>query len=232
MSYRKKILLIDNDLTLCNQIKAWLEKFNYQVIAVSDGEMGLQKFRKDPPDLIITEVLLPKLDGLFVCKTVREASSMPILVVTSVENIADKVLALELGANEYLVKPISLKELEVRLRKNFQRHRTSVSPTKPILRLNNQVIDLNTQEILKEGKNIKLTTTETLLLELLIRNAGNTLAREAILISVWGYTPERYVDYRLVDVHISRLRAKIEDNPSSPDLILTVRGRGYMFNQY
>lgn len=232
MAYREKILLLDNDKTLCNQIKVWLEKFNYQINIVSDGEKGLQKFCKDPPDLVITEVLLPKIDGLSVCKEIRKTSSIPILVITSVETIADKVLAFELGVNEYLVKPISLKELEVRLRGICQRQRTALPPTKPILRVNNQVVDLNTQEILKDGKKIKLTTTETSLLELLIQNAGTALARESILISVWGYTPERYVDFRLVDVHISRLRAKIELNPSTPDLILTVRGVGYMFNQY
>ena len=180
--------------------------------------------------------MLPKLDGYEVCRQIRKKSQIPIIILTSLSNISNRILGLELGADDYVVKPFSPKELEVRItsaiRRSNLKTQTFIKNKKQILKISNMIIDRDGRKIIKNNLEIKPTNIEYNILELLIENAGKELSRAIILDNIWGYTPERYVDTRIVDVHISRLRAKIEDDPRNPDLILTARGIGYKFQQY
>ena len=176
--------------------------------------------------------MLPKIDGYGVCRELRKESKVPIIMLTALGGISDRVTGLELGADDYVIKPFSPKELEARIRSVLRRTQKPVTEANSeIFYMGNLKIDTLKRQVFKSNRRIKLTGTEFNLLELLINRAGERLTRTLILDKIWGYTPERYVDTRLVDVHISRLRSKLEEDPSNPDLILTARGTGYMFQK-
>ena len=200
------------------------------------GEEALKVFRKESPDLIILDIMLPKIGGYEVCKELRKGSSVPIIMLTALGDISDRVMGLEFGADDYVLKPFSPKELEARVRSVLRRIKkppeAKILHENQLLQIGNLIIDTKKRQVLKGSKRIRLTAMEFNLLELLINQAGERLSRSYILDSVWGYTPQRYVDTRVVDVHISRLRAKLEEDPSNPDLILTARGTGYMFQNF
>ena len=160
-------------------------------------------------------------------------SKVPIIMLTALGGISDRVTGLELGADDYVIKPFSPKELEARIRSVLRRTQKPVTQkaNSEIFYMGNLKIDTLKRQVFKSNRRIKLTGTEFNLLELLINRAGERLTRTLILDKIWGYIPERYVDTRLVDVHISRLRSKLEEDPSNPDLILTARGTGYMFQK-
>ena len=181
--------------------------------------------------------MLPKIDGYEVCTEIRKESKVPIIMLTALGDISDRVMGLELGADDYVIKPFSPKELEARIRSVLRRTETpnavsSLTLNQTVLQVGSLRIDINRRQVFNGHKRIKLTGMEFNLLELLVTKAGERLSRSVILDSVWGYTPERYLDTRVVDVHISRLRAKLEEDPSNPDLIITARGTGYMFQRY
>ena len=164
-------------------------------------------------------------------------SSVPIIMLTALGDISDRVMGLELGADDYVMKPFSPKELEARVRAVLRRLESTASITnhntnQNILQIGALAIDTNKRQVFKGTERVKLTGMEFNLLELLVMKAGERLSRSMILDRVWGYTPERYLDTRVVDVHISRLRSKLEEDPSNPDLIITARGTGYMFQRY
>ena len=231
----EKILIVDDESNICQILETRLSIRGYKVIIATDGEQALNLFKQEKPDLVILDVMIPRIDGYGVCTILRKESKVPIIMLTALGDISDRVTGLELGADDYIVKPFSLKELEARIRSVLRRTERSVesqkAKTQNILYIGNLKIDTNKRQVFKDEKRVKLTGIEFNLLELLVKKAGKRLSRAYILNDVWGYTPERYVDTRVVDVHISRLRSKLEEDPSNPDLILTARGTGYMFSQ-
>jgi OmpR family response regulator RpaB len=178
--------------------------------------------------------MMPKLDGYGVCQELRTESDVPIIMLTALGDVADRITGLELGADDYVVKPFSPKELEARIRSVLRRvDKTGATgiPSSGVIHVGNIKIDTNKRQVYKGDERIRLTGMEFSLLELLVSRSGEPFSRSEILQEVWGYTPERHVDTRVVDVHISRLRAKLEDDPSNPELILTARGTGYLFQR-
>nr|QVQ56846.1 putative transcriptional regulator OmpR [Erythrocystis saccata] len=207
----------------------------YDVVSASDGEEALQIFRKEYPTLVVLDVMMPKLDGYGVCQELRKESDVPIIILTALGDVSDRITGLELGADDYIVKPFSPKELEARIRSVLRRiekiNINSSIPSSGVINIGFLKIDTNKRQVYKNHERVRLTGMEFSLLELLITKAGEAFSRASILQEVWGYTPERHVDTRVVDVHISRLRAKLENDPSNPDLILTARGTGYLFQK-
>ena len=236
VNYKEKILVVDDDANIRQILETRLTISGYIVLLANDGEEALKLFRKESPDLIILDIMLPKIGGYEVCKRVRKESSVPIIMLTALGDISDRVMGLEFGADDYVVKPFSPKELEARIRSVFRRIKKSPEAKRvyedQLMKIGNLTIDTQKRQVLRSGKRVRLTAMEFNLLELLINQPGERLSRSYILDSVWGYTPQRYVDTRVVDVHISRLRAKLEEDPSNPDYILTARGTGYMFQNF
>ena len=235
--YNEKILVVDDEQSIRQILETRLSIRGYNVILAADGEEALMMYRKEQPNLVILDVMLPKLDGYEVCSEIRKESQVPIIMLTALGDISDRVLGLELGADDYVMKPFSPKELEARIRSVLRRTDSSTpnsvkSIDKSFLQIGTLSIDTNKRQVFKGNERIKLTGMEFNLLELLVTKAGERLSRSMILDRVWGYTPERYLDTRVVDVHISRLRSKLEEDPSNPDLIITARGTGYMFQRY
>jgi OmpR family response regulator RpaB len=207
----------------------------YTVVTASDGDEALAVYKKELPNLIILDIMMPKLDGYGVCQEIRKDSDIPIIMLTALGDVADRITGLELGADDYVVKPFSPKELEARIKAILRRvdkmslHSTALSSG--IISMGGIKIDTNRRQVYKQNEKIRLTGMEFSLLELLMSKSGEAFSRASILQEVWGYTPERHVDTRVVDVHISRLRSKLEEDPSNPDLILTARGTGYLFQK-
>lgn len=236
VNYKEKILVVDDDANIRQILETRLTISGYIVLLANDGGEALKLFRKESPDLIILDIMLPKIGGYEVCKRVRKESSVPIIMLTALGDISDRVMGLEFGADDYVVKPFSPKELEARIRSVFRRIKKPPEAKRvyedQLMKIGNLAIDTQKRQVLRSGKRVRLTAMEFNLLELLINQPGERLSRSYILDSVWGYTPQRYVDTRVVDVHISRLRAKLEEDPSNPDYILTARGTGYMFQNF
>lgn len=235
--YNEKILVVDDEVSIRQILETRLSIRGYEVILAANGEDALHLFRKEQPNLVILDIMLPKLDGYELCNEIRKESQVPIIMLTALGDIVDRVTGLELGADDYVMKPFSPKELEARIRSVLRRTEIKNSPLSQslnnnIIQVGKLTIDKNKRQVFKEEKRIKLTGMEFNLLELLVNKAGERLSRSTILARVWGYTPERYLDNRVVDVHISRLRSKLEEDPSNPDLIITARGTGYMFQNY
>ena len=235
--YNEKILVVDDEMSIRQILETRLSIRGYKVILAANGEEALYLFQKEDPNLVILDIMLPKIDGYQVCSEIRKKSQVPIIMLTALGDISDRVMGLELGADDYVIKPFSPKELEARIRSVLRRTesnniRTINSTNQSILQIGTLAIDTNKRQVFKGNERNKLTGMEFNLLELLVTKAGERLSRSTILDRVWGYTPERYLDTRVVDVHISRLRSKLEEDPSNPDLIITARGTGYMFQRY
>lgn len=233
-SVKEKILVVDDEASIRRILETRLSMIGYDVVTAADGEEALDTFRNTIPDLVVLDVMMPKLDGYGVCQELRKESDIPIIMLTALGDVADRITGLELGADDYVVKPFSPKELEARIRSVLRRvEKTGASgiPSSGVITINNIRIDTNKRQVYKGDERIRLTGMEFSLLELLVSRSGEPFSRSEILQEVWGYTPERHVDTRVVDVHISRLRAKLEDDPSNPELILTARGTGYLFQR-
>lgn len=234
-THKEKILVVDDEASIRRILETRLSMIGYSVVTAADGEEAIIVFRKELPNLIILDVMMPKLDGYGVCQEIRKESNVPIIMLTALGDVADRITGLELGADEYVIKPFSPKELEARIRAIFRRvekvNFNSGIPNSGILKIGLIKIDTNRRQVYKNNERIRLTGMEFSLLELLVSRSGEAFSRAAILQEVWGYTPERHVDTRVVDVHISRLRAKLEEEPNNPDLILTARGTGYLFQR-
>ena len=234
-NHKEKILVVDDESSIRRILETRLSMIGYTVITAADGEEALAVYKKELPSLIILDIMMPKLDGYGVCQEIRKDSDIPIIMLTALSDVADRITGLELGADDYVVKPFSPKELEARIKAILRRvdkislHNTIV--TSGIITMGGIKIDTNRRQVYKQNEKIRLTGMEFSLLELLMSKSGEAFSRAAILQEVWGYTPERHVDTRVVDVHISRLRSKLEEDPSNPDLILTARGTGYLFQK-
>ncbi|MBE5822153.1 MAG: response regulator transcription factor [Clostridiales bacterium] len=242
---KKRILIIDDEKPIVDILTYNLQKEGYEIIEAYDGEVGYDRAINDKPDLILLDVMLPKQDGLTVCRKVREKSSVPIIMLTAKEDVVDKIIGLEIGADDYITKPYSTRELIARIKANLRKVE-AISSEITLKRIEEQekikkeekknvvvsfgdaTIDFE-RYLLKVGENpIELTLREFELLKFLIQNKGQIFSREQLLEKVWGY--DYYGDVRTVDVTVRRIREKIEKDSSSPEYILTKRGLGYTFN--
>lgn len=226
----KKILVVDDEKTISDIIVFNLEKEGYEIKVAHDGEEGLNKFNQESPDLIILDLMLPKMDGLEVCREIRKVSNVPIIMLTAKDSEIDKVLGLELGADDYVTKPFSNRELVARVKANLRRHSNREQNEGDVANANEIVVgELIVHQdayiISKRGEEIELTHREFELLHYLAKHIGQVMTREHLLETVWGY--DYFGDVRTVDVTIRRLREKIEDTPSHPTYIVTRRGVGY-----
>lgn len=228
------ILIVDDEPAIVDIIKYNLEKQGYETITASDGEEALEKALKHNPDLILLDVMLPKMDGYDVCRAVRAKSEVPIIMLTARDGEVDKVLGLELGADDYITKPFSERELLARIKANLRRtspKRESQEETgknsENLIRIGGLEIDPLQYEVRKNGEPVELTLREFELLKFMADSPGRIFSRESLLEKVWGY--EYFGDVRTVDVTISRLREKIETDPARNQVIMTKRGVGYYF---
>lgn len=224
-----KVLVVEDEKAIVDILKFNLEREGFDVVTAYDGEAGLEMFHLESPDLLLLDIMMPKMDGLALCKKVRETSSVPIIMLTARAEEVDKVLGLEFGADDYITKPFGVRELIARVKANLRRQTMDkpVEDNSQILKFNNFVIDINKYEVTKSGETIDLTIREYELLKFLAGQKHQIFSREQLLEQVWGY--EYYGDVRTVDVTVRRLREKIEDTPSKPSLIMTKRGIGYYF---
>ncbi len=225
------ILVIEDEAPIVEILKFNLTKSGYRVLTAFDGEEGYRLALSEKPDLILLDVMLPKMDGFEVCKKVREKKSTPIIMLTARDEEVDKVLGLELGADDYCTKPFSVRELMARVKANIRRT-SADAPTNEssdLITFQNLTINPSRYEVSKDDKVIDLTLREFELLKFLAIQPGQIFTRETLLEKVWGY--EYFGDVRTVDVTVRRLREKVEDNPASPNFIMTKRGVGYYFNK-
>lgn len=227
-----KILVIEDEKPISDIVKFNLEKEGFEVIVAYDGLEGLSLARSVEIDLIILDIMLPGLDGFEVCKRVREKSNVPIIMATAKAEEVDKVLGLEFGADDYITKPFSIRELTARIKANLRRTAMPIEAAKTeqeknSIRSGNLLIDLLKYEVSKHGEVIPLTVREFDLLKFMAVQKEQVFSREQLLASVWGY--EYYGDMRTVDVTVRRLREKIEEDSAKPEYIMTRRGVGYYF---
>ena len=217
------VLVVDDDQDLAEMLGIVLNGAGIDVDLVSRGDEALEAFRNNPPDLVLLDVMLPGLDGIEVCKQIRSESMVPIVMLSAKGDSHDVVRGLEAGADDYMVKPFRHQsELVARIRTRLRRTNTDVAG---LLTISNLTIDVNAHEVMRAGKSIPLTRLEFDLLVALAREPGRVFTRDALLGEVWGY--RHSTDTRLVNVHIQRLRAKIEKDPEHPEIVITVRGVGY-----
>ena len=225
-----KILVVDDEQPIADILKFNLEKEGYEVVCAFDGEEAVRMAFEENPDLILLDLMLPLKDGMDVCREIRSRLMTPIIMLTAKDTELDKVLGLEMGADDYVTKPFSTREILARvkahLRRNMNRKQAEQESAETGLRINNLLIDSDMYVVYKNGQALDLTHREFELLHYLARHPGKVMTREHLLQAVWGY--EYLGDVRTVDVTIRRLREKIEDDPSRPETILTRRGLGYM----
>ena len=228
----KKVLIIEDEKAISDIIKFNLKKEGFEVVTAYDGKQGMEMALSDNPDLVLLDVMLPSMDGFQVCKRVRESSMVPIIMLTAKEEEVDKVLGLELGADDYITKPFGMRELIARIKANLRRTENVVPATEEagnVQDFGNLEIDLNRYEARKNGQILELTLREFELLKYLAERENKVFSREQLLEEVWGY--EYYGDIRTVDVTVRRLREKLEDDSSNPTYIMTKRGIGYYFRR-
>lgn len=232
-----KILVVDDERPIADILKFNLEKEGYEVVCAFDGEEAVRLAFEEDPDLILLDLMLPVKDGMDVCREVRSRLTTPIIMLTAKDTELDKVLGLELGADDYVTKPFGTRELLARVKAHLRRQRNldasrhsgeqAVQDAEPQgLKLFNLFIDTDMYVVYKNGQPLDLTHREFELLHYLARNSGKVMTREHLLQAVWGY--EYFGDVRTVDVTVRRLREKIEDDPSRPEIIMTRRGLGYL----
>lgn len=234
----KKILIVDDEKPISDIIKFNLTKEGYETITAFDGREAITKFEEEDPDLIILDLMLPELDGLEVAKEVRKTSHIPIIILSAKDSEFDKVIGLEIGADDYVTKPFSNRELLARVKAHLRRtENIETAVAEENASASNSEITIGDLKILpdafvaqKRGEDIELTHREFELLHHLATHMGQVMTREYLLETVWGY--DYFGDVRTVDVTIRRLREKIEDTPSRPEYILTRRGVGYYMKSY
>lgn len=231
----RKILIVDDEKNIVDILKFNLEKSGFETVEAYDGAEGVEKAYSESPDLILLDIMLPKMDGFEACKKIREKLSTPIIMLTAREEEVDKILGLELGADDYITKPFSVRELMARIKANLRRMTPAEASAEKSDASSGTIvsgkltINCDRYEVKKDGAVIDLTLREFELLKFLATQPERIFTRENLLEKVWGY--EYYGDVRTVDVTVRRLREKIEDEPSSPAYIITKRGVGYYFNK-
>lgn len=224
----EKILVVEDETNIRKNIVEYLQEQNYTVIEAGDGEAALEFFKQFKPDLVILDLMLPKVDGLEVCKSIRKTSNTPVIMVTARNEEIDKLLGLELGADDYLTKPFSLREMNARIKAVFRRSKRQGDQNEEVRAFGLLTINLDRREVMIDEKAVDLTPSEYAILTTLSENIGRPYSRLQLLTATLG---ESYAGYeRAIDTHVSNLRKKIEPNPQKPTFILTVYGLGYKFN--
>jgi two-component system response regulator RegX3 len=224
-----RILVVEDEAALADTVRYNLEREGYAVCVASDGRRALERFRAEPPSLVILDLMLPELSGLDVCRAIRAESDVPIIIVTAKDSEADKVTGLELGADDYVTKPFSVRELISRVRANLRRVRPLAAPgsSEDVLEGGPVRMDVARHEVIVRGEAVSFPPKEFELLEAFLRRKGRLLTRDFIIEEVWG--SDYYGDTKTLDVHVKRVRRKVEDDPHRPVHLVTVRGLGYKF---
>ncbi|MCG0277900.1 MAG: response regulator transcription factor [Thermanaeromonas sp.] len=224
-----KILVVDDEPAILELVTYNLKQAGFSTLTATDGEEALKLVETEKPDLVILDIMLPKMDGFEVCRIIRARHNTPILMLTARKEEVDRVLGLELGADDYMVKPFSPRELVARVRAILRRAAEAGSRKDGLITVGDLVINPESHEVRVRGKKVDLTLKEYQLLKFLAENPGRVFTREVLLDRLWegGY----FGDTRTIDVHIRHLREKIEEDPSNPCYILTVRGVGYKFRE-
>lgn len=223
-----KILVVDDEKPISDIVKFNLDKEGYDVVTAYDGEEALEKVESEGPDLILLDLMLPKIDGLEVARQVRAKHNIPIIMVTAKDSELDKVVGLELGADDYVTKPFSNRELVARVKANLRRQdqfQQSNEEVKNNIKIGPLVINSDSYSVTRDGAQLDLTHREFELLHYLAQHTDQVMTREHLLQTVWGY--DYFGDVRTVDVTVRRLREKIEETPSNPQILVTRRGVGY-----
>jgi DNA-binding response OmpR family regulator len=229
MSYEsRRILLVEDEKAIRDAVAAYLHRENYQVTAVGDGQAALDEFGRHSFGLVILDLMLPLVPGERVCRTIRESSDIPIIMLTAKGEVEDRIVGLELGADDYLIKPFSPRELVARVRALLRRVHVAEEPTREVLEFGDLTIDVSGHKVLVRGVEIDLTSSEFKLLTTLSRYPGRVYSRMELVEKVLGYDFEGYE--RTIDSHVKNLRAKIGDDPREPQWLFTVHGVGYRFD--
>jgi len=223
------ILLVDDEDSVQKLLAYPLEREGYRVLQARDGEEALERFASERVDLVVLDIMLPKLDGLEVCKRLRAQSEVPIIMLTARDDELDKVLGLELGADDYITKPFSIREFRSRVRALLRRAAVSrqVDGEVDVISVEELTVDLARRAVEVRGKRVQLTYVEFVLLRTLASHPGRVYSRRMLLEALWGGAD--YREPRTIDVHVRHLREKLEQDPAEPEYILTVRGVGYRF---
>jgi two-component system response regulator RegX3 len=222
-----KVLLIEDEESFGDALAYQLEREGYEVERVPDGVAGLQLFEASGADLVLLDLMLPGMAGEDVCKEIRRSSNVPVIMLTAKDAELDKVLGLELGADDYVTKPFSTRELIARMKSVLRRSSVEASSADGVLEAGGIRLDPDRFEVTVRGKSVHLPRKEFELLELLMENLGRVLSRDTLIDRIWG--PEYFGDSRTLDVHVKRLRAKCEEDPRNPRHLITIRGLGYKF---
>jgi DNA-binding response OmpR family regulator len=230
MPGQRSVLVVDDEPTIRETLAETLEQDGLRVLTAADGREALERFRASPVDLILLDLMLPELSGIEVCRIIRRESSVPILMLTARDGEIDKVVGLEVGADDYVTKPFSLRELQARVRALLRRVdgpavQPAARPNEPV-RLGSVSVDLVGHQLLRDGAALPVRPKAFELLAFLLRNPGQVFTRDQLLEHVWGY--DYAGETRTVDVHVHWLRAQIEDDPQNPRFLETVRGVGYV----
>jgi len=223
-----KVLVVDDEAPIVEVIVYNLKKEGYQTCAAADAETCVELVRTEKPDLVILDVMLPAASGFDVCRVLRRQTSVPIIMLTARAEETDRVVGLEIGADDYITKPFSVRELMARVKAVLRRTQNGDLPPNAIVEVGELSIDSTRHEVTVGTRRVELSPKEFDLLRFLAHHAGQVFSRQALLDRVWG--ADAYVEERTVDVHIRWLREKVESEPSHPERILTVRGVGYKFN--
>jgi len=227
----RTILVVEDEPSISESIKYNLEREGFLVTLAADGPAALREFRASSPSLVLLDLMLPEMSGLDVCRIIRAESSVPIILLTAKDSETDKVVGLELGADDYVTKPFSMRELISRSR--AQLRRATMSPGEsdrdPSVVGGPVILNSDRHEVTVRGKPVTMTPKEFAVLELLIARKGRLLTREFLIDEIWG--PDYYGDTKTLDVHIKRVREKVETDPRNPEYICTVRGLGYKFQE-
>ena len=229
----RTILVVDDETTLRETLVEALETEGYRAVPAADGREALERFRADRPDLVLLDLMLPLLSGVEVCRILRAESSVPIIMLTAKDSEVDKVVGLELGADDYVTKPFSLRELTARIRAIFRRAdqaaAAAATDVPPLVDVGRVQLDLAGHRLIRDGERVAVKPKAFELLAFLVRNPGQVFTRDQLLEHVWGY--DYAGETRTVDVHIHWLRSEIELDPGAPRLLHTVRGVGYAFRR-
>jgi two-component system, OmpR family, response regulator RpaB len=244
----ERILIVDDEMSIRRILETRFKMLGFDTASAGDGEEALSLYQKFQPDIVVLDIMMPKIDGYGVTRQIRSTSDTPIILLTALGDVSERITGLELGADDYVVKPFSPKELEARVKTILRRvtssYTASILPgTEESTTVNSSTagmniiqvagvkIDFVKRQVFRNNERIRLTGMEFCLLELLASNSGQPFNRADILQHVWNYPADQRIDTRVVDVHVSRLREKLEVDKSNPELILTARGIGYMFQK-
>lgn len=225
----QKILVVDDELEIVKVVRAYLEQSGFRVVTASDGQLALAVFRHEKPDLVVLDLNLPKMDGLDVCRAIRREGNTPVIMLTARVDETDKLIGLEIGADDYIVKPFSPREVVARVRTVLRRSNTPILDQPALITISDLVIDPVKHEVHLAARLIDLTPMEFNLLQVMAAQPGRAFSRMELLDAAQGEAYEGYE--RSIDVHIKNLRQKLGDDPRHPTYILTVYGIGYKFNE-